>query len=187
MLPLEKVIAADTILKNYLDSKNEFSALINEILNGRLATLQTNPTPVGFADLNLSWEEFFSWRTQIRSQQITINEAAIQLGIKQEVAYSLARTGLLGTTTEDRGKRNCRTLSLDDIAQFQAKYVSAVELAVAGGTSPNKILSSLETRGVKPVTGPCIDQSRQYFFCRADLLSEGIDEQRNVHATMPRS
>jgi len=168
-LPGEETIEARIILKNYLDSKNEFSALINEILNGGLVTMQTDSAPVGFADLVLSWEEFSSWRAQLRSRQITIDEAAIQLGIKQEVAYSLVRTGLLGSTAEDRGKRNCRTVGLEDIAQFQATYVSAAELAVTGGTSSKKILSSLEARGVRPVTGPSVDQSRQYFFCRADF------------------
>ncbi|MDR7270662.1 hypothetical protein J2X20_003320 [Pelomonas saccharophila] len=92
----------------------------------------------------------------------TLREAARDLGIKEEVAYELARRGLLRCARTGRGAR----VAPDEIARFAEAYVSLATLAKGVGTSPRSLLSKL---GVRPVSGPSIDGCRQYFFSRSDL------------------
>ena len=57
-----------------------------------------------------------------------------------------------------------RKVLRSSIEEFQAKYVTAVELASQLGTSSRKIINLLSDRNVIPVSGKSIDCGRQYLF-----------------------
>lgn len=120
--------------------------------------------PLGHACINVA--ALRRWIEAVRATQaktdFTLREAARHLGIKEEVAYELARRGFLRCARIGREAR----VAPDEIARFVDAYVSLATLAKDAGTSPKSLLPKL---GVRPVSGPSIDGCRQYFFSRSDL------------------
>ena len=94
---------------------------------------------------------------------LSVDEAAQWLGVKQQVAYDLVKQGLLATTKDELPGRRVPQASLED---FKATYISLAEYAGSLNRAPRWLLQTLS---VRPVTGPTIDGSRQYFFRRSDL------------------
>ena len=56
------------------------------------------------------------------------------------------------------------------IEEFQAKYVTAVELASQLGTSSRKVVSLLRDRNTH-LTSQSIDERRQYLFIRREAVA----------------
>ena len=99
------------------------------------------------------------WR-QARSCRYSVDAAAQLLGVKQQVAYHLVRTGRLAS--EQEGGTGRYWVTSEAIDHFLVEYVSLVELAHQRRTSPTALLNTLPDA---PVIGPKIDGCRQYF-CR---------------------
>jgi TniQ len=154
------------ILKHWRLSDDEFIALVEAIQNQQIICCAafTQAIPIGKTYLND--RQFGEWLTGYRiehSNSMTVDGAAKALGLKQQVAYQLVRTGLLQTnSTSGKGVR----ISTDELERFQASYVSLAELARIRGCSPRKLLLALPT---KPVTGQAIDGNRQYFYLRSEV------------------
>lgn len=102
-----------------------------------------------------------------RGDALTIPEAAERLQLKQQVAYQLVRAGLWPVTRAWEGGRPIRLVPAEALAEFRRDYVAAAELAHSLGTSPRSLVEALDAQGVKPITGPGMDDGRQYFFERA--------------------
>jgi hypothetical protein len=111
--------------------------------------------------------QFKEWLSNYRvsaSIEVSVDTAAKQLGLKQQVAYGLVKNQLLPATYDERkGYR----VSQAQITEFESNYVSLVELARQQRTSPRKLLQAITER---PVTGPTVDGSRQYYYRRSDLV-----------------
>jgi hypothetical protein len=96
---------------------------------------------------------------------MSVNEAAQQLALKQQVAYDLIQHGLLVTTeSELQGRRITRAY----IDAFQATYISLAEFSRSVHRAPRWVLKNIH---VAPISGPSIDGSRQYFFRRSDVTN----------------
>lgn len=111
------------------------------------------------ADVNAWW---LSARTQA-TEAISLGEAATILGVKEQVAYELANRGLLQTITLRVGRRLSQRVPPSAIDEFNAKYAALNTLTVAEGVHSRAALSWAQLRGLKVVTGPKIDGTRQYF------------------------
>jgi hypothetical protein len=96
----------------------------------------------------------------------SLDEAASLLGIKQQVAYDLARAGLLRVQTRASGVRRVTQAEIDC---FKRDYVALAVVAASVGRSP---VAVLRTTAAEPVCGPTIDGSKQYFFRRADVTAD---------------
>ena len=112
---------------------------------------------------------------------LSVPDAANELGVKQEVAYALARAGLLKTRQQSLGGRKARFLSRKDLDDFRRRFAFSHELTkVFGGTS--KTLSGkLMRRGIKPIAGPKGSDvyCRQYLWRRIHpRTAVGADGQR---------
>lgn len=105
-----------------------------------------------------------------RGDSLTIPEAALRIGIKQQVAYQLVREGLWPVIRAWENGRTIHLVNADTVASFKQRYVSASELALTVGTSPRSLVEAMNTHGVKPITGPGVDDGRQYFFRRSDAV-----------------
>ena len=94
----------------------------------------------------------------------SIPQVADALGIKQEVAYHLARRGFLKT----RRYRNRSGSRVSDrrFQEFTNKYVFPSQLGHDKGSYPGWASDQLIAAGVKPVSGPGIDGGRQFVFRR---------------------
>lgn len=152
----------------------EFSALAQSITRGSLRALSPGGTRAPFGQWLLAEQEVRSWRLHRHSQAsgISISQAAKKLGVKEEVAYALARLGLLRTDTERHGNRKTQTVSTASLARFRRIYVLAPEIAALLNTDPRAIAKRLISAGIKPVAGPTLHGApcRQYVW-RRDLIT----------------
>jgi len=62
--------------------------------------------------------------------------------------------------------RAVRLVPAEALAEFKRDYIAAAELAHSTGTSARSLIEALDAQGVKPITGPGVDDGRQYFFER---------------------
>lgn len=166
--------ASSTTVRDFMRygrlSPQEAVALIRNVARGLLVGPSGEPCrkPIGSAlvDRCAAW----GWLRQQRStdrRHMSVDQAARELGIKQEVGYALVRAGLLGSSVDARGKRHVRPA---DVARFRAEYVSLRDLARQVGASPRAALCGIRAQ---PVAGPGVDANRQYFFRRADVEPTG--------------
>jgi hypothetical protein len=103
------------------------------------------------------------------SEKFTVQAAAAQLGVKEQVVYELMRNGLMGFTEHRLQHRLVHLIDAVDLHEFLMRYVSLAALARQRDMSPRIVLQQLEHSGIRPVTGPLIDGARQYFFKKGDL------------------
>lgn len=157
------------ILKYWHLRDGEFITLVRALLGNQLKPVgkPAEPTPLG--NIQLDEQQTWLWLAEMRyagGASISVDQAAKRLGLKQQVVYDLVRLGLLATIQDQLPGRRVTQASLDD---FQAAYVSLAEYAKSEKRAPRYLLHALQ---VKPVSGPTIDGSRQYFFRRSDLNGE---------------
>lgn len=121
----------------------------------------------GLAGILVSRGELVRWADQRRTS-LSVVEAALSLGVKQEAAYHWVRTGIIPSVDySGKGKR----ISLVDLAMFRRKFVLASHLARADRTSSRAVMARLEKKGVYPVSGPGIDGGRQAIFERMPVAA----------------
>ncbi len=100
---------------------------------------------------------------------MSTNDAAVALGVKQEVAYAWVRRGLIvtmrGTTKAEQGYR----ITEEALADFRREYVAGTEVAKLLGMRARWVSVKLAASGVVPVSGPAIDGCRQFLFRRAEV------------------
>jgi hypothetical protein len=175
------VAASDAVplrdaLKYWRLREHEGVALVRAVICGQLPVLASDQDrmPLGLAMLSGAQTKRWLATRRIESGEgLSVDQAAKELGLKQQVAYDLVRAGLL--TTTDAGVLG-RRVAARDIEAFRAAYVSLAELARKANCSPRVLLARV---GVAPVCGPAIDGARQYFFRRAELLSTQVQPRAN--------
>jgi TniQ len=156
-------------LKYWRLHAEEATALLSDVIEGRLSAEADieGRLPVGHA--SLSRQELRAWLVSMRTAScsaMSIDEAAVLLGIKQQVAYELVGRGFLKASGSDANRRR---VTPSDIAAFEGDFVSLADIAKAAKRSSKALLDEFQ---VRPVMGPCVDGARQYFYRRSDLEAE---------------
>lgn len=129
------------------------------------------PIPIGLASVEAS--EVKQWLAAYRARSsendMSVDQAAKALGVKQQVAYDLVHAGLLiAAPGEDSvGSR----VTNEGLSAFKAAYVSLSDLARDAQRSPRALLAEIN---VAPVCGPSLGSCRQYFFRRTEVLQSFI-------------
>ncbi|WP_225892943.1 hypothetical protein [Methylomonas sp. LW13] len=157
------------ILKYWHLREGEFIALVRALLGNQLKPVGKLNESVPLGNIQLDEQQTWQWLAEMRyadGASVSVDQAAKRLGLKQQVVYDLVRLRLLTTIQDHLPGRRVTQVSLDD---FQATYVSLAEYAKSEKRAPRCLLQALQ---VKPVSGPMIDGSRQYFFRRSDLYGE---------------
>lgn len=167
----EPTITIRDALKYWRLLEAEAMAMLSAVLDRRLparAALDCR-MPVGMA--SVSRRELKEWLLALKAANgvaMSIDEVSVVLGVKQQVAYDLVRKGLRKASGDDtNGKKVLPT----DVVAFERDFVSLVCLAKAAKRSPKALLDDLQAR---PLTGPCIDGTRQYFYRRAEIEAEYV-------------
>ena len=103
---------------------------------------------------------------------VSVAKAAVLLGIKEEVVYSLVRLGLLRSTSVKRGRCTQQMVKPDAIERFRRRYILSPEISVYLGMSPRDSLKHLWKIRIKPIAGPTILSAacRQYVWARSKKL-----------------
>lgn len=97
--------------------------------------------------------------------QTSIPEFAKLIGIKQEVAYHLINMKIIPTTKNGRAGRLITRQAIDE---FCDTYIFLSELAEAQGTSSKSLLKIMRAQGINFVSGPTVDNGRQYLLKKSD-------------------
>jgi hypothetical protein len=153
------------ILRTWRLCRGDFPSLIKAILSGEIGIAASLPMGHGLGDLALAENDVRAWLRTRRAQideWMSVDAAARQLGLKQQVAYELVARGLLPAAGSVSGRRVHR----DAVASFRCTYVALADIARANARSPRQMLGAIS---VAPICGPSVDGARQYFFRRTDL------------------
>lgn len=156
-------VSINQVLKNWRLGQGEFPELVRAIESGAVSLAAAKGGSV-FGERMCCRGSVLTWRkvTLQGRSTFSVDEAAAELGVKQQVVYALVRSGLIKTVGSHKPVR----IDRDALASFRHDYVSLAMLAKLRKTSPRRLLGELEAA---PVCGPTVDGCRQYFFLRADL------------------
>lgn len=163
---MTQTISVRYILKYWHLRDGEFQTLVRALFGHQLEPVGKPTESVPLGNILLDEQQTWRWLAEKRfagGASISVDEAAQRLGLKQQVVYDLVRLGLLATIKNTLPGRRVTQASLDD---FQATYISLAEYAGSLKKSPRWLLQTLP---VRPISGPMIDGSRQYFYRRAEL------------------
>lgn len=145
----------------------ESTSLVVHVMERNATDAGPTHSVVGIGDALLDPQEVRRWLNTVREMAtplLSVDQAAKQLGIKQEVAYALIRSGRLQAMSNESG---CRKVHPADVQAFATQYISLAEYARSTGQAPRYALNSVQAL---PVCGPSVDGSRQYFFNRSELI-----------------
>jgi hypothetical protein len=163
------------ILRSGAWSNRLLAAAINDIASGRLTAAGRQSAARGLASLVLDRGCVEDWRAQRRAIEddgLSVPEAAVALGIKQEVAYYLVRAGFLAAARVRGEGRTEWRITETQLRRFTDAYVFARDLARHFGRSARWVASALERLAIHPCAGPGRDNSRQLLYRREDLQAE---------------
>jgi hypothetical protein len=162
----EDGITVHDVLKYWRLRSTESVGLVKAVIGQQLHTQGDDHSPVPLGKVLLDRAEALQWlasRRAAETEELSVDQAAKALGLKQQVAYDLVRLGLLASTPRALlGRR----ITASDLRHFQTTYVSLADYARTAGRSPRSMLMGL---AATPVCGPAVDGSRQYFFRKVDL------------------
>jgi DNA-binding transcriptional MerR regulator len=162
-------VSLHDVFKYWRLRRQEAPALVTAILERELRVHGTGSEPLPLGALLLARAATQRWLSERRSRYgdgMSVNQAGRALGIKQQVAYALARRGLLRTFEDAAGSRR---VADRDLEEFEATFVSLVRLASTAHRVPRALLQEI---AAQPVCGPHVDGVRQYFYRRADVAEQ---------------
>lgn len=160
-------ITVARVLRYWRLLDGEFIALVQALMREHLVPVSSSFEPVPLGNVVLDVVRARAWLSSYRSylgSTMTIDQAAQRLGLKQQVAYDLARRGLL-TTVKDQLKGN--RVTPEGIEAFRLIYISLAEFSQHLQHSPKWVLQNMQ---ITPITGPSVDGGRQYFLRRSDIF-----------------
>jgi len=161
------VVTLRTFLRYERMEGGEVGIFVAQVMRGALRAPGCAVRSAPLGEVLLDRAEARAWLAgQRNAAHMSIDEAGKRLGMKQQVAYALAKEGLLTTDVDANGRRR---VTPDGLVSFVELYVSLAAIARSLGTSPKSALRRIRAR---PVCGPGIDANRQYFYRRAEISNE---------------
>jgi hypothetical protein len=167
------LVTADTLAR----SKVTIADVLSAVLDGKLRPQAIDETERGIPRL-LFRSEPARQAVSGPAPTMSVNDAAVALCVKQEVAYHWVRRGLLASVTGSGRQEAGRRVTADALAAFRAEYVTATEVAAAHGLRGRWVSVHLTQIGVAPASAPHIDGCRQFLFRRASV--DAVDPSRLV-------
>lgn len=171
-------------LRGKLSRSQAALGAIKSILGGKLQRCWRPRKSTRFSDLILDWEDICAWEraaAAVGPTAIALPNAARRMRVKEEVVYSLVRSGLLQTTIDRCRQRPTRYTNQQWIDQFQSTFVFGRDLAAELGRSPKFLAQWLLCEGVLPVAGPGVDGCRQLVY-RAEEVERVIPVNQSKQA-----
>ncbi len=166
-------------MKSFLGKDCTLSDLLTQILVGKLNVVGVSDGP-GISGILLDCSQLRQWLCAkscgMGGKYLSVTQVAIRLSIKQEVAYALTRNAVLPSVEVKIGRRAQRMVSEDAVQSFERTFIGSADLARQLKSSPKAVVHLLAKRGIAPVTGPNVDNCRQYFFRRSSVLELRLSE-----------
>lgn len=146
-------------------SHRQTAAFFTALTRGSLKVWQASKEVRQLSDLCLVESEVKAWHqaSVAPCEDVLIPQAAVLLGLKQEVTYHLVRVGLLKTSNRLVGRRTCRVISQQEIHRFRSEISPLSRLASLNGIDFRSAQRWARERRLVLVSGPGIDGGRQFF------------------------
>lgn len=163
----ESTVSIVQILRGWRLAAGAFPALIAALSANQVKGVGAKPRGIPLGAMRIPVRGLRAWLRQwerSHMQDMSIATAARILGIKEQVAYELVRSGLLHA--HPMPSSHSRRIAKASIEHFQNTYVSAVEI---GKKMKMSTTSLIEHLNVQPVAGPHVNGCRQYFLKRDDV------------------
>ncbi len=178
-LPLErrnkevKERSLDFALRHLFPDDEQVAVFLGALLAGDVHSVRRDCNFARLGNLKFEEGELRRWARSTDTGTgalISLREAADRLEVKQEVAYSLARSGLLKTQFVRVGRRTEIRTTTGRLKEFGATYAFGRDVAKRYGKSPKAMAALLRDSGVPAVCGPGVDSCRQLVYERARLI-----------------
>ncbi len=159
-------------LRYLLRDTQHLAEFLTEVKTGRFLPVGVVTGTRGLASLAFDRLHFRSWaRRPVAGMEpwLTMPEAAVELKVKQEVAYALGRANLLATECMKVGRRLERRTRRSSLAAFLSENIFARDIAKDLRCSPKHVSKLLTTLGLTPVAGPGVNGCRQLVYRREDV------------------
>ncbi|MCW2313712.1 hypothetical protein [Rhodoferax antarcticus] len=172
--PDSKNVAFAHLLRYWPWTDDQIADLLVAIFSNEVTPIGAIRTTSGIGTLVLAVDQvdkWFSGKQKAICAEVTIPELALRMGVKQEVAYSLVRSGLMQATVRKVGRRNEQRVKLTHLEEFERRYVYGRDIAKLLGRSPRATADFLLSEEVHPVTGPGVDHCRQLLYMRDDVAA----------------
>jgi hypothetical protein len=168
-----KTVALAHIIRYGNWTDEQIGLLLVDIFNGEIVPAGGLKPGKGIGTLSLhvdQLEHWFSGKQRVPCAELTIPSIALRIGIKQEVVYSLVRSGLLLATVRKVGRRSEQRVKVAVLEEFELRYILCRDIAQLLGRSSRAISKFLLADDVRPIAGPGIDNCRQIIFIRDDVV-----------------
>ncbi|MGA4046714.1 hypothetical protein ACI2VF_08815 [Ralstonia nicotianae] len=167
----KKSISVTQFAKCGIASAESFVRLIGAIQTGELSIWVPPGSEQEMGRWRLNKDDLVKWRPvaeTVGASRLSVGDVALQLGVKQEVAYALVRAQLLSATPESAGRRIAQWVEVHALSEFREQYILGTELAALTRTSPKQVAQRLMARDIQPIAGPRSARAfcRQYVWQR---------------------
>ncbi|MEQ6352730.1 TniQ family protein [Ralstonia pseudosolanacearum] len=168
-------VSVALLAKCSIASAKSFVSLIGAIQIGELPVWVPPGSKQEIGKWRLSKDDLVKWRSvaeTVGASRLSVGDVALQLGVRQEVAYALIRARLLPATTDSAGRRVAQWVDIHALSEFQEQYILGTELAALARMSPKQMAQRLKACGIQPIAGPRSARAfcRQYVWQRTPIV-----------------
>lgn len=138
---------------------------IDALVGGAVPVIAASKHVVGFRDLHIDREAARSALRPVPGPEglLSVPQAAAALGLKQEVAYHLVRTGLLRCARRTAGRRAASFIDPAELERFRTAFQPLAAIAARERIGNRAALAWAKAVGLELASGPAVDGGRQYF------------------------
>lgn len=147
-----------------------YADLINKILNNELKIYGFDMSS-GLPSIVIDDDDLHALNTQdqVDASMLTVDDVAKLLSLYTNAIYRTIEAGLLKQRREKVNKAILSFISAEDFEQFQNQYVFVNEIAKAHQINPTNLAEKIKDEGLKPVSGPGVDNNLVYIFKRDEV------------------
>ena len=173
-IPEEHQVSLAHVFKYWTWTAEEIVSLVETVKDGSLSPVAVLDCARGISRWVFDAGPLRAWQTALTNGQahwLTIPEAAVALGIKQQVAYWLTQNGYIPTSEKlSTTRRTGAHVRRDDIDRFKERYIFGRDIASTVGRSPRKTMRLLAAQGIYPIRGHSAELCRQLVYERTEEI-----------------
>lgn len=162
-------ISLDQLLRYGPLDEQRLCILLRDVEARNFQSIGRHTNSVGLAGLLFHRADLLERYGGQRSAIFPIPDVAVRLGVKQEVAYTLANLGLLEVEIYTCGRRQAQGVSPRSLEKFHTIYVLAANVAKSLGRSSRAVIKAFTDDAIEPIAGPALGNCRQTVYLRKDL------------------
>lgn len=160
-LALRNFVAVSASGSFMFDIQSDKLSIIASVDHDRIGEWQVSKSEV---------EAWVAARRAASATLLSLGQAAQMLSLKHEVVLDLVRKGFITGAVKSRGSRGSWSISHANVEEFHKRYGPLSELTNRAGINHRDGFLWAQSQGLKIVSGPRVDGSRQYIVERTNKV-----------------